>query len=86
MRGRNQFYIEFRDANGALADAGDVRLSAAMPMPGMVMSGSVEVRRTSRPGRYQATADFTMAGDWQMTLQWSGLDRPGSTAFQGSVR
>jgi hypothetical protein len=85
-RGRNQFYVEFRDAAGALVDVGDVRLTTAMPMPGMVMSGGVEVLRTSRPGRYLAIGEFTMSGVWQMTLQWSGTAHPGSTSFQGSVQ
>ena len=85
-RGRNQFYIEFRDASGALVDAGDVRLTATMPMPGMVMSGGVGVLRTSRPGRYLAAGEFAMAGVWQMTLQWSGTAQPGSISFQGSVQ
>jgi len=85
-RGRNQFYIEFRDAQGGLVDVGDVRLSTAMAMPGMVMTGGVEVLRTSRPGRYLAAGEFAMAGVWQMTLQWSGSAHSGSTSFQGSVQ
>jgi hypothetical protein len=85
-RGRNQFYIEFRDAQGGLVDAGDVRLSTAMTMPGMAMTGGVDVLRTSRPGRYLAAGEFAMSGVWQMTLQWSGTAHPGSTSFQGSVQ
>ena len=85
-RGRNQFWIEFRDAQGRLIDAGDVRLAATMPMPGMVMSGGIEVLRTRLPGRYQALGEFGMAGVWQMTLQWSGSPQPGSQSFQGNVR
>jgi copper/silver efflux system protein len=85
-RGRNRFWIEFRDVQGQLSDAGEVHLSAAMSMPGMVMNGGVEVLRTSTAGRYLASGEFQMSGVWQMTLQWSGPARPGSTSFQESVR
>jgi Cu(I)/Ag(I) efflux system membrane protein CusA/SilA len=85
-RGRDRFWIEFRDAGGRLADAGDVRVTATMAMPGMVMNGGVDVVRTEMPGRYLASGDFAMAGVWQMTLKWSGGPRPGTTSFQGSVQ
>jgi len=85
-RGRTQFWIEFRDRQGRLIDAGDVRLTATMPMPGMVMSGGIEVLRSRLPGRYQALGEFGMSGVWQMTLQWSGSARPGAVSFQGSVQ
>jgi len=84
--GRDRFWIDFRDAQGRLVDAGDVRVSATMTMPGMVMSGGIEVSRTGVPGRYLASGEFAMSGVWQMSLQWSGSPRPGSTTFQGSVR
>jgi copper/silver efflux system protein len=84
-RGRNTFWLEFRDANGALVDAGTVQLSATMTMPGMTMSGGAEVLRTKTPGRYQGTGDFAMAGIWQMNLEWSARGG-GSVSFQGSVQ
>ena len=86
-QGRNQFTIEFRSVPaGALVDAGVVHLAATMPMPGMVMSGGVEVSPTSTPGRYAATAEFGMSGRWQMALRWDGRATAGSTTFEGSVR
>jgi Cu(I)/Ag(I) efflux system membrane protein CusA/SilA len=85
-RGRNEFYIEFRDAQGRPIDAGDVRLAATMAMPGMTMSGGVHVVRTSRPGRYRAAGEFAMSGVWQMSLQWSGTPQPGRASFQENVR
>jgi hypothetical protein len=85
-QGRNTFTIEFRSANGALVDVGTVRASANMPMPGMVMSGGLEVSRTSVPGRYHATAEFGMAGAWQMTVEWDGPAGHGAVNFQGTVR
>ena len=48
--GRNAYTIEFRGANGSLIDVGVVRSSANMTMPGMAMSGGVEVSRTTVPG------------------------------------
>jgi hypothetical protein len=83
--GRDRFWIEFRDPQGRLVDAGDVRLGATMAMPGMVMSGGVDVVPTSVRGRYLASAEFAMAGVWQMTLQWSS-PAAGSVTFQGNVQ
>ena len=68
-QGRNTFTIEFRSANGSLVDVGTVRASGNMPMPRMPMSSGLQVRPTSVPGRYQATAEFGMAGAWQMTTE-----------------
>ena len=86
-QGHNRFGIEFRsEASGALVDAGVVHLAATMTMPGMVMSGGVEVVRTTTRGRYVATGDFGMSGVWQMVLQWEGAGRRGSTSFQGRIQ
>jgi Cu(I)/Ag(I) efflux system membrane protein CusA/SilA len=84
-RGRNTFWLEFRDTSGALVDAGDVHLSATMTMPGMTMSGGVEILPTRTRGRYQGTGDFAMAGIWQMNLEWSARGG-GAISFQGSVQ
>jgi AcrB/AcrD/AcrF family protein/YtkA-like protein len=85
-QGRNTFTIEFRSAGGSLVDVGTVRASANMPMPGMVMSGGLEVSRSGVPGRYQATAEFGMAGAWQMTVEWDGPVGHSSVNFQGPVQ
>ena len=84
--GRNSYTIEFRGANGSLVDVGSVHTSANMTMPGMVMSGGVEVSRTTVPGRYQATAEFGMAGAWKMAIEWDGPAGRGSVDFEGTVR
>jgi hypothetical protein len=57
-----------------------------MSMPGMVMSGGLQVARTGVSGRYLATADFGMAGAWQMAIEWDGPSGRGSVSFQGSVQ
>ena len=84
--GRNAYTIEFRSPDGALVDVGTVRAAANMPMPGMVMPGGVELHRTAVPGRYEATAEFGMAGAWQMALEWDGPAGRGSVSFEGAVQ
>jgi Cu(I)/Ag(I) efflux system membrane protein CusA/SilA len=84
--GRNAFTIEFRSASGALVDVGTVHATANMPMPGMVMPGNLEVQPSKKPGRYDATADFGMAGSYQMSLEWNGPAGRGSISFQGAVQ
>jgi copper/silver efflux system protein len=86
-QGRNSFTIEFRRrGTDALVDVGTVRASANMPMPGMVMSSGLQVTPSGVPGRYAATAEFGMAGAWQMAMEWSGPAGQGSVSFQGSVQ
>ena len=86
-QGRNRFTIEFRSATtGEPVDVGSVRASAAMPMPGMVMSGGVTVTPSARAGRYDASGEFGMAGLWKWNIEWSGPSGSGSVAFEGSVQ
>jgi len=86
-QGRSSFIIEFRNsATGALADVGTVRAGAAMTMPGMVMSGNVQVVPSGTPGRYTASGEFGMAGAWQFTVEWQGPAGNGSVAFEGSIQ
>jgi hypothetical protein len=85
-QGRNTFTIEFRSARGALVDVGTVTGSANMSMPGMVTSGGLQLTPTDVPGRYQATAEFGMAGAWPMALQWDGPSGRGSITFEGMVQ
>ena len=86
-QGRNSFTFEFRrTGTTTLVDVGSVRASANMPMPGMVMSGGLQVTPTGVPGRYAATAEFGMAGSWQMAIEWNGPAGQGSVNFQGGVQ
>jgi len=85
-QGRNVFTIEFRSADGRLVDAGSVRASGNMPMPGMVMSSGLQVQRTEVVGRYQASAEFGMAGAWHMAIEWDGPVGKGSVNFEGAVQ
>jgi hypothetical protein len=86
-QGRTDFAVEFRSAKtGRLVDAGTVRVEANMSMPGMPMSGGIEISRTSTPGRYTATGQFGMSGVWKMTVQWDGPAGRGSVPFEGNVQ
>ncbi len=85
-QGRNTFTIEFHSTDGDLVDVGTILASANMAMPGMVMSGGLQVNRTDVPGRYRANADFGMAGTWQMAIEWDGPAGRGSANFEGSVQ
>ena len=85
-QGRNTFTIEFRSADGHLVDAGAVRASGNMAMPGMVMSSGLQVQRTDVVGRYQASAEFAMAGAWRMAIEWDGPAGKGSVNFEGAVQ
>jgi Cu(I)/Ag(I) efflux system membrane protein CusA/SilA len=86
-QGRNAFTIEFhRTGTNRLVDVGTVRASANMPMPGMVMSGGLHIAPAGVPGRYSATAEFGMAGAWQMAVEWDGPAGKGSVKFEGGVQ
>jgi Cu(I)/Ag(I) efflux system membrane protein CusA/SilA len=86
-QGRNSFTFEFRrTGTTTLVDVGSVRASANMSMPGMVMSGGLQVTPTGVAGRYAATAEFGMAGAWQMAIEWNGPAGQGSVNFHGGVQ
>jgi Cu(I)/Ag(I) efflux system membrane protein CusA/SilA len=86
-QGHNRFTLEFRRTGGnAPVDVGAVHASANMTMPGMVMSGGLEITRTAVPGRYGGTGDFGMAGVWHFTVEWDGPAGKGSTSFEGGVQ
>jgi len=85
-QGRNAFAIEFRSADGQLVDAGTVHASGNMAMPGMVLSSGLQIQRTTTVGRYEATAEFGMAGAWHMTIDWDGPAGKGSVSFEGAVQ
>ena len=87
QQGRNTFTFEFHAVpSGALVDVGTVRASANMPMPGMVMTSGMEVHPTAVKGRYEGSAEFGMAGAWQMSVEWDGPAGRGSASFEGPVQ
>ena len=84
--GRNSFTIEFRLPNGRLADVSTVRAAANMTMPGMTMSGNLQVQPTRTPGRFTTTAEFGMPGAWAMRVEWDGPAGRGTATFEGHVQ
>ncbi len=84
--GKDAFVIEFRSESGALVDVGAVKAGASMPMPGMPMFGTIDVRRTDVPGRYAAAGEFPMAGRWRIAVEWDGPQGRGQVSFSGSVQ
>ncbi|HEY6361059.1 MAG TPA: CusA/CzcA family heavy metal efflux RND transporter, partial [Vicinamibacterales bacterium] len=86
-QGLNRFRIEFRSARtNELVDVGAVQLGAAMTMPGMVMTSPITIAPAGQPGVYDATGEYTMAGSWEMTLEWNGPAGRGSATFDGDVQ
>jgi copper/silver efflux system protein len=86
-QGRNRFFVEFRRTGStAPLDVGTARASANMSMPGMVMSSGLRLQPTAVPGRYAATAEFGMAGTWQMSVEWDGPAGRGTASFEGGVQ
>jgi hypothetical protein len=84
---KDSFSIEFRSISGGnLLDVGAVRANASMPMPGMPMLGSIEVRPTKSPGRYTASNNLDMAGGWRIALEWDGPGGRGAVNFAGAVQ
>ena len=84
--GKDTFVLEFRSPEESLADVGDVRATATMPMTGMPMFGSIDVRRTNIPGRYSVESQLEMAGTWRMNLQWTGGGEPRTLSFSWPVQ
>ncbi|MEO8071210.1 MAG: efflux RND transporter permease subunit, partial [Acidobacteriota bacterium] len=86
-QGRQAFNVEFRRAGtDTPVDVGTVRASANMVMPGMVMSSGLQLLPGAVPGRFAATAEFGMAGSWQMEMAWDGPAGRGTVGFKGSVQ
>ena len=85
--GKDKVTVEFRGASdGRLVDVGTVKANAMMPMAGMApMLGPVVIERSSEPGRYIATTELSMAGEWRLSLEWNGPAGQGSVTFSPMV-
>ena len=85
-QGRNTFTIEFRSADGDLVTSARARERQHGD------AGHGHVRRSpgacgpQSPGRYEATAEFGMAGAWHMAIEWDGPAGQGSVNFEGAVQ
>ena len=85
--GKDTVTVEFRGTPaGSLVDVGMVKANAMMPMTGMApMFGPMDVQPTSVRGRYIATSELSMAGEWRLSLEWDGPAGRGSTTFSAMV-
>jgi len=84
---KDPFTIEFRAMTGGeLVNVDTVRASATMPMPGMPMFGSIDVRPGNAPGRFTAKGNLEMTGGWRIALEWDGPARRGAVTFAATVQ
>ena len=84
---KDPFTIEFRSVSGGdLVNVGTVHASANMPMPGMPMFGTIDVRPADAPGRYTAKGNLEMTGGWRIALEWEGAGGRGAVNFAGTVQ
>ena len=85
-QGKSAFVLEFRTADGQMADVGTVKVNATMAMPGMsTMFGESAVAAGDIKGRYQVTSDFSMAGAWRLSVEWDGPAGRGTAVIPGTV-
>jgi len=86
-QGKGFAILEFRDSSGGLVNVGTVKVNATMPMAGMSpMIGGSDVKPTPAPGRYEIATDLSMAGSWQIAIEWDGPKGRGSARLPGTVR
>jgi hypothetical protein len=86
-QGQNEFFVQFKDAQGQPADVGDVQLGSSMSMPSMApMSGDAQLTPTDQKGLYKVTSNFAMSGAWHFTISWDGPYGHGKTTFNSNVR
>ena len=64
----NDVFIEFRDADGKLADVGKVTFELVLAGPGAIMHSILKPLRTSTPGQYRVNVQPQIVGDWQGKL------------------
>jgi len=86
-QGKGFALLEFHDTSGSLVDVGTVKVNATMAMAGMSpMIGGTDVKPTPAPGRYEISTDFSMAGSWQLAIEWDGPKGHGTARMPGTVR
>ncbi len=81
----DDLFIEFRDAQGTLADVGEVSFQMVLKMPDAVMHSIGKVLRTSTPGQYRASLDPGLGGEWTATLNFSGPRGQAEASFPVKV-
>lgn len=77
-QGENQFVaVVTRDG----APVTDATVNVVLSMPAMNMYGSEIVLRHTDAGRYEATGNITMAGDWQADVTVTSGGAEGKTVY-----
>jgi len=87
-QGKDTFTIEFRRAGSTtLVDVGTIKVSATMPMAGMppMMADAVAMPEGT-PGRYTVNSQFTMAGTWNVGVEWDGPAGKGSAKLSTAAQ
>jgi len=84
----DSFTLEFRrTGSDALVDVGTVKVAATMPMAGMPpMMASVEATPSGTPGRYTVKSHLTMAGTWNLGVEWQGPAGHGSAKLSANAQ
>ena len=87
-QGKDTFTIEFRRAGSTtLVDVGTVKVSATMPMAGMPpMMADAVAMPAGTPGRYTVNSQLTMAGTWNVGVEWDGPAGKGSTRLSTTAQ
>ena len=68
-QGKGSFVVEFRNvSDGELVKVGSVSSEAVMQMAGSPMMAETTIDFTDIPGRYNATYNFPMKGNWIYTI------------------
>ena len=86
--GKDTFTIEFRrQGTTTLVDVGTVKVSATMPMAGMPpMMADAVATPAGVPGRYTVNSQFTMAGTWNLGVEWEGPAGKGSAKLSTTAQ
>ena len=86
--GENRFVIEFDSApQKRLIDAGAPTLTATLPDTGArPIQAAARLKRGDVAGRYVGTITFPRAGEWGVTVVWSGAASKGSATFPVPVQ
>jgi hypothetical protein len=87
-QGEDAFTLEFRKAGTTTpVDVGTVKVSATMPMSGRApMMADAVVAPAGTPGRYTVTTRLTMAGTWNLGVEWQGPAGAGKAALSASAQ
>ncbi len=86
--GENSFVVEFDSApHERLIDVGAPTLTATLPAAGTrPLQASARLERGDVAGRYVGTITLPRAGEWGVTVAWSGAVPKGSATFPVPVQ